>query len=80
MKINMILKKANSTTRTTSEISKCYKDSMLSDAQNAGKLLDFNFFLGEGMPPDPLEERGLVAHITPSVATYNITPSVTTYN
>ena len=62
MKIKIILKKANSTTMTKSEIFKCYKASTLSDAQNAGnrisELLDFNFFWGEGMPPDPPRGKG----------------------
>ena len=45
----IFIKKANSTTMTTSEIFKCYKNSTLSDAQNAGnrifELLDFKYFL-----------------------------------
>ena len=45
------IKKANTTT-TTTEIFKCYKISMLFDAQNTGnrisKLLDFKFFGGGG--------------------------------
>ena len=52
-----VIKKANSTTTlmTTTEIFKCYKNSMLFDAQNTenyiSELLDFKFFWG--MPPDP---------------------------
>ena len=64
---------------TTTEIFKCYKNSTLSDAQNAGnhisKLLDFNFFFGGGggwggMPPDPLEEWSLAAHSVVTAACY----------
>ena len=56
MKIKMILiKKANSTTMTTTEIFKCYKNSTFFDAQNAenriSELLDFKF-------PDPPREKG----------------------
>ena len=43
------------------EISKCYKNSMLFDAQNAGnrisELLDFKVFWGS-MPPDPPRGKG----------------------
>ena len=80
MKIKMILiKKANSTTTTTTEIFKCYKNSTLSDAQNAGnrisELLDFNFLGGGGgergrgaCPQTSLEERGLAAHLMVTAA------------
>ena len=47
---------------TTTEILKCYQNSTVFDAQNAGncisELLDFKFFLG-GMPPD--RQGGLAA-------------------
>ena len=54
MEIKMILiKKANSTTTTTTETFKCYKSSTLFDAQNAGNriselLVRFQIFLGGG--------------------------------
>ena len=62
MKIKMILiKKAISTTTTTSEIFKCYKNSTVFDAQNTGnrisELLDFKFFWGS-MHPDPPRGKG----------------------
>ena len=45
----IFIKKANLTTMTTTEIFKCYKNSTLSDAQNAGnrifELLDFKYLL-----------------------------------
>ena len=51
------MKKANTTTTTTTEIFKCYKNSTLFDAQNAGncisELLDFKFFWGGGHTPRP---------------------------
>ena len=44
----------------TTEIFKCHKNSVLSDAQNAGNrisgLLNFNFFWGS-MPPNPLRGK-----------------------
>ena len=69
MKIKMVIKKANSPKTTTTETFKCYKNSTLFDAQNAGnhisELLDFNFFFfffflggGGGMPPDPPKGKG----------------------
>ena len=46
---------------TTTEMFKCYKNSALFDAQNAGncisKLLDFKFFWGS-MPQSPPREKG----------------------
>ena len=59
MIIKMILiKKADST--TTTETFKCYKNSTLFDAQNAGnhisELLDFKF--SGDMPPNPSREKG----------------------
>ena len=82
----IFIKKANSTTMTTSEIFKCYKNSTLSDAQNAGnrifELLDFKYFLcvcvwvGGGGGEEgacsqaPLEERGLAAHLVVTAAYY----------
>ena len=57
----------------TTEIFKCYKISMLFDAQNTGnsisELLDFKFFWDGGMPPDP--PQWSQPPIAPSVATYN---------
>ena len=54
-------KKAYSTTPTNTEIFKCYKNSMLFDAQNAwnriSELLDFKVFWGN-MPPDPPRGKG----------------------
>ena len=50
---------------TTTEIFKCYKNSTLSDSQNAGnctsELLNFKIFSGGGgggMPPDPARGVG----------------------
>ena len=74
MKIKMVIKKANSPKTTTTETFKCYKNSTLFDAQNAGnnisELLDFNFFFffwggggGEG-------ERGLAAPLVVTVVYY----------
>ena len=55
------------------EFFKCYENSTLFDAQNAGnrssELLDFNFFWGN-MPPGPLWERGLMAHLVVTAAYY----------
>ena len=57
----ILIKKANSTRTTTTEIFKRYKNSTLSDAQNAGncisELLDFKFLWG-GVPPAPPPPRG----------------------
>ena len=73
----LIKKKANSTTTTTTEIFKCYKNSTLSDAQNAGnrifKLLDFKFFWGGRggeSTETPLEEWDLAAHLVVTAACY----------
>ena len=68
MKIKMLLiKKGKFNNRMTTEIFKCYKNCTFFDAQNDGnhisELLGFKFFWG-GMPPDPLEERGLAAYYT----------------
>ena len=84
MKIKMILKKANSTTRTTSEISKCYKDSTLSDAQNAGnrisELLDFNFFWGRACPQTPWRKGALwpILHLQWPLTTLHLQWPLTT--
>ena len=63
MKIKMILlKEAHSSTTTTTEIFKCYKNCTLSDAQNAGnsisELLDFKFIWGGGEGHAPRLSRG----------------------
>ena len=51
----------------TTEILKCYKISMLFDAQNAGnsisELLDFKFFWDGGMPPDPPSGHSHLLHL-----------------
>ena len=78
-----LIKKANSTATTTIEIFKCYKNSTLSDAQNAenriSELLRFQIFLGEGgCPQTSLVEWSLgpiwwsQPPVTPSVAAYNL--------
>ena len=55
-------KKANTTTTMTTGIFKCYKNSMLFDAQNAGnhisKLLDVKFFWG-ACPQTPQGKEAL---------------------
>ena len=62
---------------TTTEIFKCYKNSAVFNAQNAGnrisELLDFKFFWGVGggaCPQTPLEERGITAPLVVTPAYY----------
>ena len=56
------------------EISKCYKNSMLFDAQNArnriSELLDFKVFWGEHALRPPLEEKALAAHLVVTAVYY----------
>ena len=76
MKIKItLIKKANSTATTTIEIFKCYKNSTLSDAQNAenriSEILRFQIFLGEGgCPQTSLVEWSLAAHLVVTAACY----------
>ena len=61
---------------TTTEIFKCYKNSTVFNAQNAGnrifELLDFKFFWG-ACPQTPLGERGLAAPLVVTAAYYTST-------
>lgn len=54
------------TTTTTTEIVKCYTNSILFDAQNNGncisELLDFTFFWGEGECPQTPPPQGKGAY------------------
>ena len=76
-KMILILKKAN-TTMTSTEIFKCYKNSTLSDAQNAGnRISDILIFLGGGggeggcgMPPDPTRRKGLAVPLVVTATYY----------